>query len=632
MHGWERVVAPSASQPDGAGEPTNARRLLTGEWFFARLAPRMQRRFPPPRGVSQGRVYRHELPAHEGQMREHRNLAFLHPERFLLADDLYLLSLLERSPEVPQLTRELLEPQPGGNRSSLAEELAPYFAKSPADLPPTDRLRDAILGVLAENGGLTCAGLIDLFRLELTSFGMVALAGLLRRAAPHPRGLQRTLATACLPIEPRDIRAPLTAAEVGSDLDPRWLDVLLEGAPIPAPSALPVLSTARLIARPHVARGVLARHHCVAIQHVLATNLTLFRALVEDGLQPEKTEIIGVPYSTNYVVQHGLRRAGIRTNTPDLVDPAILDATLRAAAHAAISRALARPGEERILIVDDGGAALATAARSFPHAAHRFVGVEQTTRGVTELGRLEPLPFPVIDVARCPLKQHERATIGGEVVRAVARITARIGMQVIEGRRAGVLGYGVIGESVARALADAGAHVVVFDRDPAASARARAHGFEVAEERNALLGSVALLIGATGHRSITRCELARLPHECVVGSASSRDVEIDLSPNQERDVENVPLLSGGRGDTRHVTRVWRSGDRDVVLLQNGLPLNFDGDFETGTAASIDQTRALMYLGVAQALGALAPGLHPLSPDLQRRLAQEAGLALPKVSR
>jgi hypothetical protein len=47
-----------------------------------------------------------------------------------------------------------------------------------------------------------------------------------------------------------------------------------------------------------------------------------------------------------------------------------------------------------------------------------------------------------------------------------------------------------------------------------------------------------------------------------------------------------------------VTRTSSTAAADVVVLKNGLLLNFNGDSETGTAANIELTRASMFMAAA----------------------------------
>jgi S-adenosylhomocysteine hydrolase len=294
-------------------------------------------------------------------------------------------------------------------------------------------------------------------------------------------------------------------------------------------------------------------------------------------------------------------------------------------------------------LIDDGGKAATVAAKKYPQHAHLFRAVEQTTRGITEITTLEAtggkLGFPVVDVARAALKKHESTKIGAQIAGEIEKLLGGVGLDEIRGRAVTVMGYGMIGVGTAAALAERGAKVTVWDVDPAKRAEAAAR-FDVPATREEALRGKSLVVGATGHRSITRADVALLGHECVLASASSRDVEIDLSINRDKDVETVPLLAAGRGDKRFITRVWRFPEKDVVVLRNGFPLNFRGDYETGTNEDIQQTRALMLLAAAQAIGganananakkpkANDTSLVPLALDVQRAFAARAGIQQP----
>jgi adenosylhomocysteinase len=254
--------------------------------------------------------------------------------------------------------------------------------------------------------------------------------------------------------------------------------------------------------------------------------------------------------------------------------------------------------------------------------------VEQTTRGLTELASLPSIPLPVVNVAKSPIKQWEMPHIGEQVVAQVEALASQIGLGGVTQKPAVVMGYGPISEGLARALAARGAKVSIWDPDPKARERARKDGFDAPEVREQALMGKSVALGGSGFRSLTRDDLKLLAPGAVVGSASSRDLEVDLSPNHDQKVEVVPLLAQGRGDKRFITRVWRFEDRDVVVLKNGFPLNFTGGFETGSFDDIAPTRAAMLLAAAQALKETAPGLKPANVEAQRKVAQALGRELP----
>ena len=451
----------------------------------------------------------------------------------------------------------------------------------------------------------------------------------LREKVPLRRGLQQVLGRCEPPMEPTYGHIPLTREEYEVTLahDPSAADRMVEMAGIP--EHLPMIDAAAEM----IPDGTFTGVHFVGVQHLLATQVTMFDALVKKGLSPAKSELIGVPYSTNYVCQHAFRMRGFRVETPDVTDPNDVGAAVERAVVPALERAIARSKADGkpILILDDGGKISLAIHQHFAGEAHRFRLVEQTTRGITEINSLPKLLVSSVDVANAPLKSHEIEKIGDEVAYNIDILLGRISMMPLEGRRVTVMGYGRIGRGVAEALAARGAMVTVYDTDPARLAEAHAVGYRVANDKAAALSGHSLVVGCSGKRSITKDDLQHLDHEAVLVSASSRDVEIDLSINRNPDVLVVPLLAEGPGDRRFTTRVWRFPDKDIVVLRNGFPVNFNGALETGSFESIQATRAMMLLGAAQALRDPAePKLRPLDELPQRILVDRFKLSIPAL--
>lgn len=577
--------------------------------------------------------------------RHARNLPFDQRGRFLSKNEIVNFNLVHSSATIQAALLELDQP-PSAALSPLASVLESLVGRGPADftpfhtpgLPPphekTSDLKTALAMALRSVGSL---GLIDHVALEDkfgAAGGRALFDALMEAYRPH-LNLQGLMHTGHLPFEPRGPHIPPTREEIDVTLaqNPGALEQLLAQSSIP--TSLPHIDLAKTL----VPEGAFEDIHLVAVQHVLGTQVPTFQAMIENGLDPANAEIVGVPYSTSYVTQYAMNQLGIRTDTPDVTDPNDVSDVVEAAAIAALSRALtkAKSDGKPILVMDDGGKASTAIAKHFAADAHLFRVVEQTTRGITELTKMtergEDVPFPVVDVARSVLKRHETPKIGGEIADAVVQQMTTLGLiptrldstylpidAPLAGKDVTVMGYGVIGQGVAAALRDRGANVTVFDIDPVMQAEAERAGFVSPPNREAALAGKALIVGATGHRSITGDDIEHLGHETVLASASSRDVEIDLSRNRDPNIEVVPVMAAGPGDTRFVTRVWRDKDHDVVVLRNGFPVNFNGAVETGTAESIQQTRAIMFLGAAQALTQTTAGVEPLSVAKQQEFA------------
>lgn len=446
--------------------------------------------------------------------------------------------------------------------------------------------------------------------LGLSALDGARLFQALRDRTPRP-DLSTLIASPHLPLVVTDDDAPPTAHEMDAlrAKHPERLALLRSTSSIP--SSLPEIDAVAAGIAPLHFDGVVG----VFVQHVLGTQVPTFAAMVKKGLDPSRVVVVGVPYSTSHVAAEALRDLGFRVMTPELTDPLDLEDVVHAALEEALRAAvrLAQREGAPLLILDDGAKAAAQLHNEFgsgsqPIDAHI---VEQTARGVTVLSQLPHIRWPVVDVARSIEKGHEQDKIGGEIVAAVVRSMARVGLRCGKGTRARVLGVGVIGTGVARAFKDVGCDVVVYDKDGQRRARARRAGFSCDDDRRVVLEAAEVVVGAAGATSFGAADLALVAPGCALASASSRNIEIDLSPQRDPRVLTKTLVIEGDGGGRFATRVWRLRDKDVVLLNNGFPMNFDGRVETGTNASIAPTRALMLTGAAQALSERTPGLHAL---------------------
>lgn len=298
----------------------------------------------------------------------------------------------------------------------------------------------------------------------------------------------------------------------------------------------------------HAHGRALADFNTVVIGHVLGDAPAFFSALERVGLDKTTTHVLAVPYSSNELAIEVLRRRGYDAANPQGADPCgwgeIVDLTTGQEQLAARARLFAAGKEasvadvlgkalrdhERngrpILVLDDGGYALSVIKERFPERLHLFRFVEQTTRGIRTIERAGCSGRPVIDVARSRVKTEiEGPFIADDLIQAMLRTARELVGVRLAGARIGVIGYGTIGQSVARELGRAGAHVVVYDADPAARDAARAHGMTVADEPKEALAGKQIVLGCTGATSIDPASFLYLDAHTALVSTSSIDVE-----------------------------------------------------------------------------------------------------------
>lgn len=174
------------------------------------------------------------------------------------------------------------------------------------------------------------------------------------------------------------------------------------------------------------------------------------------------------------------------------------------------------------------------------------------------------LDYPVVSIAQSPIKSIENRVIGDAVVFSLENVLRNDFERELFGTDVLVLGYGNIGRSVASALEQRRATVHVYDVDPVKTASALVEGYTVGR-RDELLRDCEIVIGATGQTSVRYSDVSSLPRDCIVASATSGTVEIEI----DRIRDNMSRVATGD----HWDR-FRSDDSEIVVLDNGEPINF----------------------------------------------------------
>ncbi len=347
-------------------------------------------------------------------------------------------------------------------------------------------------------------------------------------------------------------------------------------------------------------RTPLRSRNLLMVSHLLGTTFPLVLALRAAGATTGNTTIVGTPYGTNQAVREAISAEGFDVRVPELSVSAY-----RAAVTRAIDDAVARHRRNHfpIVVMDDGGlvAEILHSNPKYRDVIDAFKIVEQTTRGITAAEQRE-LRTAVVNVARSRSKQLEGSFIGRAVAGKLVQGLRRVGQEDLRGKRVALVGYGTIGVAIARELRRLGATVTVVDSSPEKLAAARRASFKVAaseDGRAAALAGADVVVGATGVRSLGLEDLRRLKHGAVVASASSKQVEIDMEALRGAAASRT-LVAASSPLVKLPNARYRLGRKEITLLGDGWPINFDGDVEDIPSHHIQLTRALMFAGALQA--------------------------------
>jgi adenosylhomocysteinase len=304
----------------------------------------------------------------------------------------------------------------------------------------------------------------------------------------------------------------------------------------------------------------------VLVTHVLPTALPFVRCLATAFA----LDVVAIPYSSHHATLEALREADISVECPTTVDDVGLVARER------ITAALQRG--EQVLVQEIGGY-LAPYAREFARYP-TFLGiVEDTSQGDTRYQPIRDLRYPVVSIARSPIKALEDRMIGHAVAFSLERILRETFYETLVGQQILVLGYGSIGSSCAQALRQRGGFVTVYDIDPVRMAHAAIDGHSTRAVEPAL-SAATVVIGASGQRSINDDMLSRLNCGALVLSASSKQIEIDVDA-----LTRTFSLTETTGDVQ----LYESSGQHFYLICRGHPINFRDQSVLGP--SLDATYA-----------------------------------------
>lgn len=399
---------------------------------------------------------------------------------------------------------------------------------------------------------------------------------------------------------------------------------------------MPVLAEVSRLLGP---KDALKGRDSIAVQHLFPSTRWLYEALADNGLEKDKTVVIGKPYSTDQDTYRSMRQTGWNVSWMSEMTLHTSNGTFDdqgARLQQLFKDVDPKTTQKRFLLLDEGGKVLHALHEHFPEYAHLCVGVEHTDRGIQLLEGYE-LKCPVVNVARSPAKKrYESPMIGESVVASIDGSLRELGVSITP-KEATILGYGAVGQNVAQSLRRRGYTVHVYDADPRKMEQAKKDGM-ITGTREEMLAHGHLTVGATGRGCLTVEEYALLPKKAVLANAASGRHEFGLDAAYDVDAQvktgdphetftsdglRRTLVRGTEtiiGDAAAIDeqfhRVLRDDqDPEVerIALNNGFVVNMQEDIPP---EYIQLTRALILAGTLQAAAEKKPGLVDLDAGIQ----------------
>ncbi|MCZ6603113.1 MAG: hypothetical protein O6952_08905, partial [Planctomycetota bacterium] len=281
------------------------------------------------------------------------------------------------------------------------------------------------------------------------------------------------------------------------------------------------------------------------IQHFLGSFIPRLSAMRANGLDPDRSWFIDIPYSTNRVVLQWIRNFAPEGHVPEVFDDPLAPYSDRQLERVIdMLRRIANRKDPRPLLVVDDGAYFVRALKHLRPLEPEFVEmfreasvVEQTTRGLRYLmdcgaQLINDLRLTVVSIARCRTKRlFEAPFIGAVVSRSILRTVEAAGGDWSRIKRVAILGFGPVGRATMNALRERIKFAIdVVEPDEAKHAEIeKLGGTPMLDLPEALPKDrmYDLVVGCTGYNSFKLHQRSLLAKEAFLASGSSAALEFN---------------------------------------------------------------------------------------------------------
>jgi adenosylhomocysteinase len=268
------------------------------------------------------------------------------------------------------------------------------------------------------------------------------------------------------------------------------------------------------------------------------------------------------------------------------------------------------------LVMDDG-ADLIAALHQRPSCGSTFLGIEETTTGVTRaraMAAAGELRFPVVAVNDTPTKHlfDNRYGTGQNTIDGILRATNAL----LAGATLVVAGYGWCGRGIAMRARGMGARVIVCEIDATRALEAIMDGHRVLPMAEAAAQG-DIFVTATGVAAVIRAEhMLAMKDGAILANSGHFDVEIDVAALRRLATAATPIRD-------HMVEYRLPGGNALYLLAEGRLVG-QAAAEASPAAVMDLSFADQALSTAYLFEAgpgLPPGVYGVPPQIDARVAQ-----------
>nr|SPS05232.1 S-adenosylhomocysteine hydrolase [Candidatus Nitrotoga fabula] len=312
----------------------------------------------------------------------------------------------------------------------------------------------------------------------------------------------------------------------------------------------------------------LSKTRFIVLEHLLPTTQEMLKLLREAGA--EIFAVVGKPYSIDEKVLSELRQERynlILESYEKLESTSILKDLVQSALKKCTK------DKRRLVILDVGGyfaKPLMELSAKNSLTSHFAGVVEDTTFGHNRYFELaSKITTPIYSVARSALKEIEARFVGRDAVKAVDLLLRKVGVS-LAGRKALVIGYGMIGRNVARTLKSYDMQVHVYDKLDTRNLEAFVDGFAIHQKKE-LLKRCDVIFSATGdpNGALSIDELFETRPGVALVSVGSKNTEFDI-----KGLRSQAINSTGEKVGEEIIRYYTNHSRQILVLRDGTAVNF----------------------------------------------------------
>ncbi|MEK6952830.1 MAG: NAD(P)-dependent oxidoreductase [Nanoarchaeota archaeon] len=222
------------------------------------------------------------------------------------------------------------------------------------------------------------------------------------------------------------------------------------------------------------------------------------------------------------------------------------------------------PQQNKLIILDIGGYFSNIGNDIKDYLGNRFLGIiEDTENGHQKYAIQDKINYPIISVARSPLKENEDYLVGQSVVFSADAILREQGI-LLNNKKTGIIGFGKIGNGILSSLKEKGCDILIYDINPITLIKSYSKGNKITSKIK-LLESSDMIFCSSGNLSLKEDEFKYLKGGAFLASVTSSDDEMNISWLEKEYKKEIV--------SNFIVR-YNKNSHYIYIINNGDAINF----------------------------------------------------------